>query len=268
VVPNRSVDPVAPAGSIWSSVSDMARWMRFVLDSGRAGGKQVLTRASFTEWLSPQIVVPAGSFYPTTALTRPHFITYGLGWFLHDYAGSAVAMHTGSIDGMIAIVGLVPDQRLGVVVLANLDHAELRHALMLRVLDMYAGRPSRDWSSELRTLYGNLERRGEEARQAFLRTRVSGTSPSLPLERYAGTYVDSLSGTVEISKRGERLHAAFGKGFRGWLEHWHYDTFVVHWEGEVNGEQVVTMVLDEKGSPDRLRTDFGAVTIEFSRRRP
>ena len=37
VVPIRSTDPVASAGSVWSSVSDMSKWMRFVLDSGRVG---------------------------------------------------------------------------------------------------------------------------------------------------------------------------------------------------------------------------------------
>jgi hypothetical protein len=39
-------------------------------------------------------------------------------------------MHTGSIDGMCAIIRLVPDNRLGVYVLENLDHAprlELRN---------------------------------------------------------------------------------------------------------------------------------------------
>jgi CubicO group peptidase (beta-lactamase class C family) len=36
---NASVDPVAPAGSIWSSVDDMTKWMRFMLDSGRKIGR-------------------------------------------------------------------------------------------------------------------------------------------------------------------------------------------------------------------------------------
>ena len=58
-------------------------------------------------------------------------------------------MHTGSIDGMSAIIGLLPDRRVGVYVLANLDHAELRHALMYKVFDLYTGKPERDWSADL-----------------------------------------------------------------------------------------------------------------------
>ena len=45
-------------------------------------------------------------------------MTYGLGWFQQDYHGRAVDFHTGSIDGMIAIHGLMRDDRLGVYVLA------------------------------------------------------------------------------------------------------------------------------------------------------
>ena len=38
VIENVSVDPVAPAGSVWSSVNDMAKWMQLLLDGGRIGG--------------------------------------------------------------------------------------------------------------------------------------------------------------------------------------------------------------------------------------
>ncbi|MGQ0649153.1 MAG: serine hydrolase [Gemmatimonadaceae bacterium] len=248
VIDNRPVDPVAAAGSVWSSVSDMGRWMRFVLDSGRAGGRRLIAPPTFVDWLSPQIVVPAGSFYPTTRLTRPHQINYALGWFLHDYRGLSVAMHTGSIDGMIAIIGLVPDERLGVFVLANLDHAELRHALMYRVLDMYTNGPPRDWSADVRTLYDGLETQARQAEAQVNQSRKTDTRPSLELARYAGTYVDSLYGAVDVVHDKGRLRASFGSGFTGWLEHWHYDTFVARWEDRRAGTSTLTFTLDARGA--------------------
>ena len=107
VVPIRSTDPVASAGSVWSSVSDMAKWMRFVLDSGRVGGKRLLAAGTFTEWITPQIRAPLGT-YPALTLARPHIFSYALGWFVQDYRGETVWMHTGSINGMSAIIGLLP----------------------------------------------------------------------------------------------------------------------------------------------------------------
>ena len=154
VVPIRTTDAIAPAGSVWSSVSDMSKWMRFILDSGRVGSKRLLTPATFTELVTPQIRAPM-ELYPALSVSRPHAFSYGLGWFVQDYHGATVWMHTGSIDGMSAIIGLLPDQRTGVYVLANIDHAELRHALMYQAFDLYSGNPPRDWSAELHALFAH-----------------------------------------------------------------------------------------------------------------
>ncbi|MEW5917727.1 MAG: serine hydrolase, partial [Gemmatimonadota bacterium] len=217
-VPIRTTDPVASAGSVYSSVSDMAKWMRFILDSGRVGNRRLLTPTTFSEMVTPQIRVPLG-LYPALRLARPHGFSYALGWFVQDYQGDVVWMHTGSINGMSAIVGLLPDRRVGVVVLANLDHVELRHALMYKVFDMYGGNAARDWSSELRTLFA----RGGAAAGA----RAPGPEPklSLPLERYAGTYVDSAYGDIVVTHANGALRARFGKQDIGLLQPWGFESF-------------------------------------------
>lgn len=259
-VANRPVDAVGPAGSVWSSVGDMAKWARFILDSGRVGGKRLLSEASFREVLSPQVVAPR-EMYSTMALVRPHFFTYGLGWFLHDYQGEAVAMHTGSIDGMSALIGLIPDRRLGVYVLANLDHAELRHALMYRVFDLYRGSAPRDWSKELLALYSGLERQADSARRDQIQRRVADTRPSLPLDRYAGTYTNQTYGNVVVSIRQGALHFAFGRGRAGGLTHWHYDTFQAKWDDVRRDPSLVVFAPDGAGGVSSVRA-FG---ITFTR---
>lgn len=253
VISPRTTDPVAPAGSVYSSVSDMARWMRFVLDSGRVGGRRLVSEARFVDWLAPQVVVPLGQFYPTAPLAGINRVMYGLGWFLHSYAGDEVAMHTGSIDGMSAIIALVPSRRIGVYVLANGDHAELRHALVYRAIDMLVGRAPRDWSREVKALYDGLDEQSRQAQAAFARSRVSGTRPSLPLERYAGSYADSLNGTVRVTVEGGALRAVWGKSYAGPLEHWHYDTFMARWEDRRAGSAPLTFVLDARGRVAELR---------------
>ena len=137
----------------------MAIWMRFLLDSARLGGKRILSARGYADLFAPHILVSDEQFYPTTKLTHTRFQAYGQGWFLEDYRGEFVAFHTGSIDGMVAIVGLIPARRLGVVVFANRDHAELRHALMYAAFDRFLGGTQRDWSAEMLPLYAGLERR-------------------------------------------------------------------------------------------------------------
>jgi CubicO group peptidase (beta-lactamase class C family) len=258
-VTNRPVDAVAAAGSVWSSAGDMALWMRFVLDSARVGGRRLLSADTYREILSPQVIAPL-NMYPTTSVIRPHFFTYGLGWFLHDYAGDAVAMHTGSIDGMSALIGLLPDRRVGVYVLANLDHAELRHALMYRVFDMYSGREARDWSTELRALYGRLRAQTVAAREQQQQRRARDTRPSLPLERYAGTYTHPTYGDAVVSARAGALHFAFGRRAAA-LMHWQYDTFQAHWEDVRMSPSLIVFPTDGSGSVSSVRA-FG---ITFAR---
>jgi CubicO group peptidase (beta-lactamase class C family) len=284
VIRNASVDQVAPAGSIWSSVADMAKWMRFMLDSARTDdGRRLLAPTTWAELLKPQTIVTAQGFYPTARLTRPHWTTYALGWFQHDYNGRAVSFHTGSIDGMVAIVGLIPDERLGVSVLANLDHAEVRHALMYTVFDLWAldagggqrargtheggsgGPVGRDWSAELLKLYAGIRAQSDSARMRQEAQRVAGTRPTLPLERYVGTYVDSLYGAATVTH--ERGQLVLRRGARtAVLEHWHYDTFRARWANAWQGTSPATFVLGPRGTPDRL--EMGGAVFRRSERRP
>ena len=247
VIENASVDAVAPAGSVWSSVSDMAQWMRFLLEGTTLDGTELLSKETLEELFTPQTLVDPEEFYPTQAITKSHWMTYGLGWFQQDYDGRAVDFHTGSIDGMVAIHGLIRDERLGVYVLGNLDHAEIRHALMYHVFDRFGEGSNRDWSAALKALYDELSRDAEQRRSEAKKTRVGGTAPTLALERYTGTYADELYGAVQITVDGDGLRFFYGPGLKGELEHWHYDVFRVHFDAAWRGSTLLSFALDRKG---------------------
>ncbi len=259
-IENASVDPVAPAGSIWSSVSDMAKWMRFLLEGTTPDGTRLLKEETLEELFRPQTLVDGDEFYPTQRLTRPKWMTYGLGWFQHDYRGRAVDFHTGSIDGMVAIHGLIRSERLGVYVLANLDHAELRHAIMYTVFDLYAHEggaegPRRDWSADLHELYRTLSKEAEERKAELLAKRVPGTRPSLPPEGYVGSYTDPLAGKASVTKSAEGLRLSLGPTLSGDLEHWHYDVFRVQWDRKWQGTGFVSFRLGVEGEVESLEID-------------
>lgn len=249
---NAPVDAIPSAGAVWSSATDMAAWMRFLLGDGRAGDKRLLSEASLGELFTPQTTIRPEDFYPTSRLTRPHFTTYGLGWFQQDYAGRRLDFHTGSIDGMVAICGLVRDERLGVFVLANLDHAELRHALMLRVLDLFGAGSGRDWSTELRALYAERRKKADAEQAELEARRRAGTQPRRELDAYAGSYADPLFGRLEVSARDGELRLRLSAELTGRLVHWHYDTFRVAWDMEWLDPAFVRFELDSLGEPARL----------------
>ena len=267
VIDDEPVDAVPAAGAIWSTAADMARWTRFLLDSARINGKRLVTDLSFRELFKPQATIPPGEFYPTARLTRPHWTTYGLGWFEQDYRGRFVAFHTGSLDGRTAIIGLIPDERLGVYIFGNLDHAEFRHALMLKVFDVFTNAPPRDWSAELLVLYAGIRKQGESARAATEAKRIAGTRPSLAPGAYAGTYTHPAWGDLVITLDGTTLRARIGAGATntGVLEHWNYDTFRVTMGDGRGDANYLTFILDAAGTPGTVLLD-GSADYAFKRK--
>jgi CubicO group peptidase (beta-lactamase class C family) len=227
VIRDLPVDSVPAAGATWSTARDMGNWLQFLLAGGQFNGKRLVSEENFRELFSPQALVPQNNFYPSTALTKPRWTAYGLGWFLQDYRGKFVAMHTGSMDGRTAIIGLLPDDNLGVYVFGNADHVELRHAIMLKVFDLYTNAPARDWSAELLKLYGDAKIAQDKVQIEEEKKRVANTRPSLPLSAYVGNYEHPAWGNLVISEKNGKLQIRMGVGEEntGTLEHWNYDSF-------------------------------------------
>jgi CubicO group peptidase (beta-lactamase class C family) len=249
-IPWRNIDNIAPAGSINSTALDMAQWIRLQLAGGEYRGTRILSEAAIAAMHTPETVIRLEGRWVSMA-PASHFMTYGMGWFINDHRGRKVVQHGGNIDGMHALVGMMPDEDVGVVVLTNRRNS-LTYALMYRVFDAFMGEPLTDWSA---LLLADRDSEAEAARAGQLeaeRARVPGTRPSLPLDRYAGVYTHPMYGAIEIEERGGRLLIRRGSNFTGQLEHWHYDTFRAAWTDPVLGRAGVTFALDGRGVPARL----------------
>ena len=113
-------DPVTirdvPAGGLFSNVEDLARFMRMTLRNGEANGRRVLSAASVRQMQTPQ--------FPNLPLDfGQHF---GLGWMLSGIPvqnAGPVVWHNGGTKTFVSQMVLLPERRLGVVVLANADVA-------------------------------------------------------------------------------------------------------------------------------------------------
>ncbi|HEY8563379.1 MAG TPA: serine hydrolase [Pyrinomonadaceae bacterium] len=130
-LPFRELDTVAPAGSINSSARDMAKWITFVMDGGAVGGKRLVSEKGFEEWTKNQMnILPNGKF------------AYGLGWFLREWNGMKVVEHGGNIDGFNSLVAMIPEKKLGFVMLTNVSGSPLGNELMPSVWENILGSPN------------------------------------------------------------------------------------------------------------------------------
>jgi CubicO group peptidase (beta-lactamase class C family) len=260
-IPYRNIDNIAPAGSINSNVLDLSQWVRLHLGNGKYEGKQVISAAGVKEMSTPQTIIriegPMTALYP-----EAHFLTYGLGWFLSDYRGRKLVEHGGSIDGMRALVAMIPEEKLGVAILTNLSGSVLSIPLAYRVFDAYLGAAPRDWSTEMLKSITTLEEQARAATAKQEAERVAGTKPSLALDKYAGEYRSEMYGDATVAVENGALTLGRGPNFAGKLEHWHYDVFRVTWSDRQMGKQFVSFRLDQKGRAAELTIENFA---DFSR---
>jgi CubicO group peptidase (beta-lactamase class C family) len=131
-LPFREIDQVAPAGSINSSATDMAKWISFVMNGGTAAnGKRLVSEKGFDEWTKKQMnISPNGKF------------AYGLGWFLQDWNGLKVVQHGGNIDGFNSLVAMIPEKKIGFVMLTNVSGSPLGSELMPIIWENILGNPN------------------------------------------------------------------------------------------------------------------------------
>lgn len=253
-IPGLNADNAGPAASINSNVLDMANWLRFQLGEGSYHKQRLLGSTAFKEMHTPQIIIRGES-----VLTKRHFYAYGLGWFLQDYRGEKVVEHGGNVDGMTALVAMIPEKKLGLVILTNMEATQLPQALMYRVFDSYLGAPGRDWSGELHKLVKTGEAQLKELEKKEEKERVHGTKPSLKADAYAGTYTNTLDGEVKVALEKGKLVLTYGPAFVGDLDHWNYDTFRVTWRNRRFGKWLVTFRLTARGKVEDIKFEHGGI---------
>ena len=264
VIPWRNIDNIAPAGSINSSASEMTRYLRFIFSDGTFEGKQLLKPATLRVISTPHTITPV---QPDTLFPSVHFRAYGLGWGLSDYRGRKVMAHSGGIDGMLSWMTVVPEEKLGIMILTNGDNHGVGQGILYRIMDGYLGGEPRDWNAINLAQF----KRGQAAQQAREKSRIAArvpnTSPSRPLAAYEGVYADSMYGDLRIRVEGGKLVADLGPhGAGGVLEHWQYDAFRLAWRDRAFGQTDLIFSLDRDGRPATIRIETGQDPMLFKRR--
>ncbi|MCW2754315.1 MAG: hypothetical protein JWQ32_1726 [Marmoricola sp.] len=119
--PHEDTGAMAPAGQLWSTLADLARWLDFLV----TGASGVLGRDTLAEMAQPGVAPD-----------------YGLGLRLLAQDGRRLVGHTGSMPGFLATAFVDPTTREGVVALCNATTGVSTDALALALRagqDPYSG---------------------------------------------------------------------------------------------------------------------------------
>ena len=248
------------AGSVWSSIHDMSLWAQFLLRGAvTEDGRQLITEEGVAQMFEPQQLATPEDFYPTVELTKPNWRSYGLGWFQQDFQGRKIDFHTGSLSGLIAIIGLDRAAGKAIVVLGNRDHAEMRHALLWHVMDAGDSSEKRDWNQDIYDLYETAREEAQAEQDKLGKSRIRGTRPSLSLDDYAGSFESDIVGEFHI-RRDKRKLILDSANISFELSHWHLDMFEIK-RAEWDFQAFATFGIGSDGVVDKLNV-FG---MDFTR---
>jgi CubicO group peptidase (beta-lactamase class C family) len=240
------LDEPDPAGSLHSSARDLIKFLRFQLAGGVWQSQRLIRRDILAETHTPQMVIRREGF---AEIMNPGTvqISYGLGWIIQDYHGRLLLQHGGAIDGFRAHLTMVPEAKLGIVLLSNLDRGFMNLALSNTLVDQTLGLPYRDWNAYYLAIQAKEQAVEKERAQKLRDIRKKDTRPSLDLKAYVGEYREAAYGTCAISLEDGRLVWSWGS-WRCPLEHFESDVFLANADGLVDAPAAFRVAKDGRVS--------------------
>jgi len=194
VLPIPDLNSLAPAASMGSCAKDMAKWLLTQLNNGKMGEEQVISKEAILATRKPYSILNMD----TRDKQKTHFYLYGLGLMINDRNGKLVYSHTGAVDGFLSSLVFIPEENVGIMVMTNTDQNNFFQSLTNEIRDAFLGLPYYGFSHK------SLEINKETTKKAIAKTDslqkiiASNNKLSLSIEKYTGTYTNSLYGKIEI----------------------------------------------------------------------
>ena len=233
--PSHDSAAMAPAGQLWSNVTDLARWT----DVLAVGAEGILAPATAIEMRTAQAADP----------DTQHLQAYGLGLRLEWTTGGTLVGHTGSMPGFLAAVLVDPGSRVGAAVMTNatvgLQPASLARQLLETTAEaLPAAVPAPDASESMPT--GVMELLGD-----WYWGNTVMTVRAMP----DGFVIDDGGSTPRFAAAGSDRYLGSSGYFAG------EELLVVRrQDGSVSHLEVVTFVLTRIPYDDRVPVSGGPPT--------
>jgi len=185
---------VVPAGGLNSTVLDLSRFMKMVFAGGRVGERQIIKPETLAEMLRPQ----------NAEVPLDLDLRIGLGWFLGSLSGidvkktGPVAQHDGATLFHRSQMIVLPEQKLGVVVLSN---------------SATAGEVVGNVATEALKLAFEAKSGIRQHAQKQVKPRT-GSLPKENLQAYEGRYA-TIAGVINVTRQADYLRTeVMGKAVR------------------------------------------------------
>lgn len=266
-VPHDWNETANAAGGIMSNIPDMLTWAEFLMNNAvTKDGKRLLSEKQMNYLWQVQSPIPVGVKTPYDT----KFNGYGLGWFISDVKGQRQVQHSGGLIGTVTHFTLLPEMKLGIVVLTNQQSGAAFGTITNTIKDAYLGVENRDWlkiNGERMTKYFADIDKGKK--EIFDKVELAKKNPNSTTkwENILGTYRDAWFGDVIISKQGNsyRIQSKTSPRLKGELLPYNATTFVAKWDDRsYDADAFATFSLDENGKAQNLKLKALSDITDFS----
>ena len=257
------------AGGIYSNITDLCRWIIMQMNNGKYGdglNSRLFSEKVHEEMWSPQTIIPVRN----STVYKTHFACYGLGWSLSDVSGYKQVGHTGGLAGIVTQVTLIPEMKLGIIVLTNQQSGEAFSAITNTIKDSYFGikgvdRVKQYHESSQKNIAEAEKITDEIWKDIELQQKSSLTKPDYGL--YTGTYSDKWFGEVTISLKNGKLWFDSKRSLKltGELLTYKGNTFIVKWDDRsMDADAYVMFSLDNTGKATGIKMKPISPLTDFS----
>jgi len=263
------IDGENSAGGIYSSTADLTRWIKMHLENGKYGmnfQNTLLSEEVHREIWSPQTILPLNK---KVNKYNSHFRCYGLGFFLSDVDGYKEVSHSGSLEGMVSLITMIPELKLGIIVLTNQQAGGAMVAITNAVKDIYFNMDRTNWIGIYKD---KAERNKENAKKITneIWNKINSQKIELSqndLNKFVGIYQDDWFGKIKIFIKGNNLffQSLRSPKLNGEMFYYKGNTFVVKWTiRSFDADAFANFDLDFQGVPNRIKMKAISPLTDFS----
>jgi CubicO group peptidase (beta-lactamase class C family) len=269
VIERDAVTVAASAGGINSNITDLLKWVNLLLSNGKYGdnqSKRLISGDVLREMWTPQTIIRVGDPGPYNT----HFAAYGLGFSLSDVGGYKQIRHTGGLGGMVTEITMIPELKLGIIVLTNQQEGSAFSAISNQIKDGYLGKTGTDWVStlsdrrqkslgEAKAVTNSVWQNIEVVQKAALNKTDHAS--------FLGKYADPWLGEVSISEKDGKLwfDSIRSPNLTGEMLPYKGNTFVVKWtDRSMDADAFANFTLDQEGKPSGFTMRAISPLTDFS----
>ena len=257
------------AGGIYSNITDLSKWLIMQMNNGKYGEgatKQLFSEGVHDEMWSPQTIIKTRGGGPYNT----HFASYGLGWGLSDVKGMKQCTHTGGLAGIVTQITLIPEMKLGIIVLTNQQSGAAFNAITNTIKDSYLGVTGQD---RLQQMIDRVQKGEADAKKitseiwSKIEAQQKMAKNGIAIDSFTGTYTDAWFGDIIISKNNGKMRFNSKRSPRlsGDMLYYKGNTFVVKWEDRsMDADAFVVFSLDTEGKANGIKMSAISPLTDFS----